>query len=65
MAKKRWNEHSAPYIKKHMKKALAEAKKTWTGSKKPTPAKQKQIKSLQKQRENINRKIKHYKNGGK
>lgn len=62
---KSWNDHCAPYIRKYMKKALAEAKRSWRGSKKPSPAKQKQIASLQKKRAEINRKIKHYKSGGK
>lgn len=47
-----------------MKKGMAEARKSWKGSKKPSAAKLKQIKTLQKKREEINRKIKSMKKGG-
>lgn len=61
MASRSWAKHAAPHVKKAMKRAMAEARKTWRGAKEPTPAQKKRIKALQKRREECNDQIRKLK----
>jgi len=61
MASHDWARHAAPHVKKAMKKAMADARRTWKGAKEPTKAEKNRIKALQKQRQDVNRKIRKLK----
>ncbi len=61
MAQKSWQKHVAPHVKKAMKSAMATARKSWTGAKQPTAAQKKRIKTLQNQRDSVNRQIRKLK----
>lgn len=61
MPSRDWARHAAPHVKKAMKKAMADARRTWRGAKQPTKAEEQRIRALQKQREDINHKIRKMK----
>ncbi len=54
---RRWQQHSAPFLRK----ALKQAAKSFKRKDGITPAKRKQIKTLQNQREKINARIRKLK----
>lgn len=57
MAGKTWSQHAGPHIKKAMKKAIADARKSWKGGKQMTAAQKKRLASLQNKRLEINKTI--------
>jgi len=59
--KNNWSKHAAPFVRRAMRTAMKQARATWRGSKEPTPAQKRSIKSLQKKRLDINARIKKMK----
>lgn len=66
MASSDWSRHAAKYVKPAMKKAMAQARKTWTGGKTVfSAAEKKRLSKLRSDRDKINSTIKKMKQGKK